>query len=178
MSRYQQLLVPLFKFLSALVSTPGPSQREATAQVFQLLAHHSEVLSRVLKDQRGPTFDLTALLELQLVTAVIGKCGVGMWVGVGVAALIDHTHTIGHDWTNQTSSLAGGLMRIHRLMVSLLPFYCSHSTWKQLVGMATAEGSEEQKDSVSSEEVFIVAQKICCNVVDYARAAMTTGRGV
>ena len=113
----------------------------------------------MLKDQRGPTFDLTALLELQLVTAVIGKCGVG------------------HDWTNQTSSLAGGLMRIHRLMVSLLPFYCSHSTWKQLVGMATAEGSEEQKDSVSSEEVFIVAQKICCNVVDYARAAMTTGRG-
>lgn len=86
-----------------------------------------------------------------------------------------HTHTIGHDWTNQMSSLAGGLMRIHRLMVSLLPYYCSHATWKQLVGMVTAE---ENKDSVSSEEVFIVAQKVCCNVVDYARAAMTTGGGV
>ena len=66
-------------------------------------------------------------------------------------------------------------MRIHRLMVSLLPYYCSHATWKQLVGMVTAE---ENKDSVSSEEVFIVAQKVCCNVVDYARAAMTTGGGV
>ena len=66
-------------------------------------------------------------------------------------------------------------MRIHRLMVSLLPYYCSHATWKQLVGMVTAE---ENKDSVPSEEVFIVAQKVCCNVVDYARAAMTTGGGV
>ncbi|KAL5475599.1 hypothetical protein EMCRGX_G025430 [Ephydatia muelleri] len=156
MSRYHQLLVPLFKFLSALVSTPGPSQRDATTQVFQLLAQHSEVLSRVLKGQQGSMLDLTALNELQLVTAVIGKCGVG------------------HDWTNQMSSLAGGLMRIHRLMVSLLPYYCSHATWKQLVGMVTAE---ENKDSVSSEEVFIVAQKVCCNVVDYARAAMTTGGG-
>lgn len=157
MSRYHQLLVPLFQFLSALVSTPGPSQRDATAQVFHLLAHHSDVLARVLKEQQGSVFDLTSLHELQLVTAVISKCGVG------------------HDWTNQTSSLAGGLMRIHRLMVSLIPSYCSHTTWKQLVAMVTAEGVEDQKDPALSEEVFIMAQKICCNVVDYARVAMTTG---
>lgn len=69
-------------------------------------------------------------------------------------------------------------MRIHRLMVSLLPVYCSQATWKQLVTMLLAEETGELKDSVSSEEVFIVAQKICCNVVDYARAAMTMGSGM
>ena len=76
--RYQQLFLPLLKFLIALLTCPGAHHKEACAQVASFIAVHSEVFAAVLKEPLHASVDTSATLqELSLVTAVISHSGVG-----------------------------------------------------------------------------------------------------
>ena len=75
-ARYKQLFFPLLKFLLALLTCPGPQQKEACSQVTTLIGAHSDVFVAVLKEQQAHV-SMAMLQELALVTAVISHSNVG-----------------------------------------------------------------------------------------------------
>ena len=72
--RYRQIFLPLLKFVLALLTCPGPQQKEACSHVTTLIGAHSDIFAAVLKERR---VSMTALQELALVTAIIGHSRVG-----------------------------------------------------------------------------------------------------
>lgn len=101
-NRYRQSLLPLLKFLLALLASPGTHHKEACTQVspthmlalenkslklhvifcFQvtdLIGVHSDVFATILKEQHQ-IVTMATLQELALVTAVIGHSDVGKFL--------------------------------------------------------------------------------------------------
>ncbi|XP_064397234.1 nuclear pore complex protein Nup205-like isoform X2 [Halichondria panicea] len=158
--RYRQAFLPLLKFLLALLTSPGAHHKEACAQVTDLIGSHSEIFATVLKEQHQ-VVTMATLQELALVTAVIGHSDVG------------------HDWSSQMATPIGsGLVRLQRLMLTLLPQYWSKQNWKSLVNQVTqSEGGDGVRgvDLMINEDASLVVQQIATNLVSYCRVAMTIG---
>ena len=96
--------------------------------------------------------------------------------------LITYAFT-GHDLPVDGSS-SPGLLRLHRLSLSLLTHFLSPSCWKTLsreAGRATEEEEEGGRSighgqlGVVGERAHLLAQQVCANLVDYCYTTMTTG---
>ena len=84
---YRQMFLPVLKFLLALLTCPGPQQREASTQVTALIGAHSDLFATILRDHVHH-ISIATLHELALVTALISRSGIGkkhQWFEVAVS---------------------------------------------------------------------------------------------
>ena len=83
----------------------------------------------------------------------------------------------GQDWSpaERTTPLVSGLMRIQRLMLTLLPHFWSKQSWRAMVQLALSVEDGETQDVLLLEEASLLVQQICANIVAYCRVAMTMG---
>ena len=72
----RQMFLPVLKFLLALLTCPGPQQREASTQVTALIGAHSDLFATILRDHVHH-ISIATLHELALVTALISRSGIG-----------------------------------------------------------------------------------------------------
>lgn len=94
------------------------------------------------------------------------------------------SHDTGHDWSLDVSNPhTAGLLRLQDLVMSLLPYYCLPSHWKQVAQevVKNEEGYESGGSGRSSmggalwEEAFSLSQRVCASLVSYCQNAMSIG---
>lgn len=95
-------------------------------------------------------------------------------------ALTEAALTTDEDLGQEQIQLRGPLARIERLMIGLLPRYCSSDSWEKIVKSMMEKNGEEPgaKYSVVAMETLEKLQRICSNVIGYCRTVMESAGSV
>ncbi|XP_048578619.1 nuclear pore complex protein Nup205 isoform X2 [Nematostella vectensis] len=166
MDRYRQLLLPALQVISTILASLGPQHREASMKVLGVVVSHADVFTSILQD-RTPVHTPSSLQELALITGII--CN----------AALTETSVLDEDTILEDEiKLRGPLARIQRLMLALLPKYCSSENWDKVIKTVAAQNSPHQgpssKLSPVAMETAEMLHRICCNVIGYCRTIVSS----
>nr|XP_054774519.1 nuclear pore complex protein Nup205-like [Lytechinus pictus] len=142
MSRYHQLLFPVLRLCTAILTSLGSQHKEATNQVLHFVMAHADTFTAILREQHQRP-ERESLEELSLVTGVI--CTVMGEVDYFDPSLLETS-------VHAQIPVQTHLTRLHRQILALVPRYCSLDQWlKELKsaegwqrGAADRRGAEEE----------------------------------
>lgn len=163
LERYRQLLTPALKVSLAMLTSLGShNHKEVASKVLHFVVSHVDVFVSILQD-RQPFQSSGSLKELCLVTGIV--CNM---------ALTEDALIADDDLGQEQIQLRGPLARIERLMIGLLPRYCSSDSWEKIIKSVMEKNGEEPgaKYSLVAMETTEKLQRICSNVIGYCRTVM------
>lgn len=165
MERYRQLLMPALKVILAILTSLGSQHKEASIKALHFVVSHIDVFVSILQDRQA-VHTSGSLQELCLATGII--CNM---------ALTEAVLTIDAEELGQEQiQLRGPLARIQRLMVGLLPRYCTKENWEKIIKSMMEQHNEEPgaKYSLVAMETTEKLQSICCNIVGFCKTVMSS----
>eukprot|EP00057_Strongylocentrotus_purpuratus_P025366 XP_011679840.1 PREDICTED: nuclear pore complex protein Nup205 [Strongylocentrotus purpuratus] len=119
MSRYHQLLFPVLRLCTAILTSLGSQHKEATSQVLHFIMAHADTFTAILRDQHQRP-EKASLEELSLLTGVV--CTVMGEVDYFDPALLETTGPA-------HIPLQTHLTRLHRQILALVPRFCTLDQW-------------------------------------------------
>lgn len=154
--RYQQILFPALSLCDIVLSTLGPENRSAIAQVVSFLLSHGDMIEIVLR-AGTPFLSLGLLEELSAITGLIARTANQEYSALSNESVNGHNHDLG-----------AHLYRLQKLMLSLMPrFILTPSTLKDI----NKTDLHQPSDSVRSERMLYIL-RIASNLALYARNAI------
>lgn len=155
--RYQQILFPALSLCDIVLSTLGPENRSAIAQVVSFLLSHGDMIEIVLR-AGTPFLSIGLLEELSAITGLIARTANQEYSALSNEAVNGHNHDLG-----------AHLYRLQKLMLSLMPrFVLTPSTLKDI---NKTELHQTTADSARSERMLYIL-RIASNLALYARNAI------
>lgn len=171
--RYQQILHPAFSLCDIVLSTLGPENRSAIAQVVYVLLSHGDMIEMVLR-AGTPFLSVGLLEELAAITGLIARTANQEYAELSA----DEQGGLGAT-TEQHRDLGAHLYRLQKLMLALWPrFVLSPVTLKELsktlntASSPTSSSSSNFGDAAARSERIVCCLRIGANLALYARNAI------
>lgn len=161
--RYQQILFPALSLCDIVLSTLGPENRSAIAQVVYFLLSHGDMIEMVLR-AGTPSLSVGLLDELAAITGLIARTANQEY------AALSHEHGLTGATMTEHQDLGAHLYRLQRLMLALWPrFILSAATLRDLA--KTTDTHLASGDAARSERLVGIL-RIAANLSLYARNAI------
>lgn len=156
--RYQQILFPALSLCDIVLSTLGPENRSAIAQVVSFLLSHGDMIEIVLR-AGTPFLSIGLLEELSAITGLIARTANQEYSALSTEAVNGQNHDLG-----------AHLYRLQKLMLGLMPrFVLTPTTLKDI--NKTELHQTAAADSVRNERMLYIL-RIASNLALYARNAI------
>lgn len=181
--RYQQILRPAFNLCDMVLSTLGPENRSAIAQVVFVLLSHGDMVEMVLR-AGTPFLGVGLLEELAGITGLIARTASQEYAALSAEEQGAEAATAGR---REHRDLGAHLYRLQRLMLALWPrFVLAPATLKELskttasaanaTGAGDAAGNGERSNggeaAAARSERIVCCLRIGANLALYARNAI------